>query len=437
MKARRIWQVLVLLVSHVLLFVIARNHLAAGKTSAMSDALAGAGGPPASAKSEARLEKSTNYRQLLAELPGSKLDWLDYETARKELFREWIQHDLHGAMDMLYGPETRALNEDLAKDLEEDLRAEILRQPLAVWQWLQEGRYGSGRPEVYGLWMQALILGGESKLALHLMAEGPKINLTGSLDQIFREGNADLIAVARGFFMGLDPKTQRQSYDQVNGYAARKLDLAHGDVAGCLRDESEAQLREGIAGAWVKRELRFLPADEAAAKLKTLPADVRAAAVEWLVGSERHGGYDGMVELLAAIDREGLWQDRQRYDPNGWLANLTPENLAGQDVWNFLDEREKDRDPNRIIGEISQIGNAGVREGALGRAAEAIYRAGRDDELQELVDRMPSAADRDAVLEGLLGFLTPDSGGHYAAILNKVSDENLKKRYTQRLQDSE
>lgn len=437
MKARRIRLLLMLLASHALLFVLARSYMAAGKPSAAADAAASAGGMPLKAKSEARGERTANYPKLLAELAASKLSWEDYKTAQEELFREWIQRDLHGAMDVLYGPETRAIHEYLADDLREDLKEEILRQPLAVWEWMLDGRYGSGRPKVYGLWLEALVLGGESKLALQLMEEGPKIQMTDSLEHICSEGDAEQIKVGRELLMQFEVKARhRDHYSLIDSYATRKLDLARGDALVSLQDESDAQIREKIAEAWITRELRLLPAEAAAAKLKELPEDVRGAAVEELVSSERRGGYEGMVELLGAIDREGLWQEHLRYDPDGWLDKVTLEDLAGQQVWSFLDGDEPERDPNRIIGELSRIGNPGVRGSAFGRAAEAIYRSGRDDELLDLVDGMPEGRDHDAILEGLLQFLDRDSES-YPAIRERLSDEALKRKYARESPDSE
>ena len=392
MKSRRtvILPCLLLLVAtHGAVFLLARSGMGlpddAGEVRDASY--------PAPAKSADRDPAGTatgsSFARRLRELEDSTLQRHDFELAREALFREWILRDLRGVMDQLYGPEHRKGYRDLAEALSAELAAEIVRQPQAVWDWLSTRRFGTGGPQVFSLWCEALARAGETDFLLDCLQADPLFTDDDTISRLCAKipaGDAAQLAKLRKLVGSLSPWAAGRA---AESYAERMAKEAGLDPVPFLSAEPDEKIRGQFLEEWAWVELAHLPVAEQVKAIAALPEPYRAEGADSMVHHSR-GDTKAAVALINAMDAGGLLGD-----PAGDAARELAKSALN---WVMEDSFTTALDSVHALQEIHADP---LRRQALENFG-SLFDHRAPAPMQDCVEALPEGADRDAFISGVV-----------------------------------
>ena len=408
--------------------VLVASHVAAyfamGGFSASSRRQAGGGeqeGAPA-AKFRERGETQGGHARLLQELAASQLTGEEYQRARTALLKDWVKRDLRGALKLFYAPETWGAfrNDSEESDMEALVREEMARQPLAVWEWIRSGSYGSNRGEVSSLWGAALIADGKSDLVLAVVPEASRGEQEDLVGKLCRNAKPAELAEIRRLFDGpLADHPDRES--MASDYGQRRVVLADGNVKALFDGEEDSVIRDSLCENWISRELPGLPPEKIAERLAELPGDVLAGGFTELAGEDLRDGMPGVASLLEEMGRRSLWTkmgEEEREDAVGHMVHYAYEDYV---------------DPGEMLGSFGKIGDPTVREIALQKAGDVWGNSHSDGGLIEVLDALPPGEGRDRFLAGVLLTMS-ETDEEFEAAMGMLEDGELKERVVKELE---
>lgn len=412
--------VLLLLVTHGLLFFIARGRAsssnrsegaavpAAGKSHERGDGNSLARGEDVAAGFQRRLRE-------LEETPLAELSQEDFLTAQRELYREWLRRDPRSAFDKLYGPLERWRLESLREELSDELEEVMTKQSRDVASWLDARRYGSRTGEVEELWLRAVRMDGQSDLILERLPEVSLASMDDFVNSLCYSTSTSAAQLAQlRSFLGSARAKEGWSYGRMlDDYARRVVKIPGATTEKLLAAESDPRLRKLIAEHWVGRELAHLPAADAIRAVAALPADARPAAIDKLGESTGRYGNPAGIALLEEMDAQQL------------LAGLTPRRMEG--VLSVLGHERYVTDERRPVLELftasAALTRPALRETVLEALGASIGSYERPVVLENL-SQIPVGRERDVFLGAIASRMRGDDE-HLPGILAAIGDREL------------
>ncbi|WP_367874553.1 hypothetical protein [Luteolibacter sp. Populi] len=374
------------------------------------------------AKYRGRGEAWGGHARLLQGLAASQLTGEEYQRARTALLKDWVKRDLRGALKLFYAPETwGAFRSDSEEsEMEALVREEMARQPLAVWEWIRSGTYGSNRGDVSNLWGAALIADGKSDLVLAAVPEasrGEQENLVGKLCKNAKA--ADLAQIRRLLDGPLADHPDRE--DMAIDYGQRRVVLADGNVTELFTGEEDPIVRDSLCDNWISRELPGLPPERIAERLAELPGDVLAGGFLELAGEDLRDGMPGVASLLDEMGRRSLWKEMgedERAEAVGHMVEYAYEDYV---------------DPSEMLGHFATISDPAVRGIALEKAGEAWGNSHSDGGLIEVLGTLPPGEQRDGFLAGVLLTMSGEDE-EFETAMGMLENGELKERVVKELE---
>lgn len=334
------------------------------------------------------------FERRLRELEDSQLSAADFSIAKRELFRDWIRHDLQSALDLFFAMKNERHHAFSPAELDEELAEAMTMQPRAVWDWIAQRRWGSQTPEVFEKWSRTMIKDGQIDLVLELLPGAPSFTRSKLVESLCPKATPAQLAKLREYLTGMGDSSGRQA--MLTAYAARMVEAAGDDSATLLATEKDPAVRSQLATEWAKRELRHLPVDQAVPALLEVPAEVREDALLELGKSPRTGGFPAAVGVLDSLAAAGLLADPS----SPFVGKMIEQTLAAAGDIGWLDADS--------VREIAAISRPDLRHLALETLGRTMVERGPRDGLLKSAGAIPAGPDRDAFLAVVIDALASE-----------------------------
>ena len=388
MKLRYLACGVILIVSHALVFFAAsRGSEERGKQEVAT------GTGAASSAREGRLrhrdQAGPSHAALWQKLLESDMSREDFEKTRAALLSDWARRDLASVLDLIFGPRA---NGSIRSGMTAAIGEEIVRQPDKVLEWFTEGRFGSRREEVMREWCNALMVAENRGAVIGSLSRLSARERDWVMKAIpFRATAADLDAFRR--VLGTTPPEGQQKEQILKAYAQRRAELAGGDVARLVGEETDPDFRRALAGEWTTNRFGNEAEPRNLGQLQDLPEDMRNAAAAAMISSVSSNNYAGVNSFIGEMNRLSMWD-----------AMMDPGTLS-----KVNSSLQSDRvDVADVFDSLSGIANGDARRAMLQTAGDGIGANVWGEKLEEVVGELPTGADADVFLGGIAARLATD-----------------------------
>ncbi|WP_265594895.1 hypothetical protein [Haloferula sp. BvORR071] len=427
--------------THAAAFLLAARA-AVGPAGEVAGGRAGEWRVPAKsvARGTSTAEAGRGFARLLDELEHSGLDAEAFQTARLELFQEWIRKDLGGAMDRLLGPldgkryKTCADNREIKKAL----TIAMAEQSRTVWDWIAARRFGTESVGVAKDWLRAMRWSGQSELLEELLPGMPGFCQADAVAALLAEGKPEEMARLRGLVdryrdvppaptMVQDPfggVAVARGVDTRDRYAARMVQLLmdrNGQPAEFYTQETDPVVLQTFTKYWTQEEIAPLAPAEAVQALLALPEEARGAACRQLLDVAERPYIGEVAELLEAMAGQGMLGG-----PGGELdAGLVQMAVHGVMI-------QDGADLSSSFQVLAAIGDPQLRQTALAALARGAMAAS----VLETAAQVPAGAARDCFIAAAAGDdrYAPEDREKLAA---EIGDADLAERVRKRIEKNE
>ncbi|WP_367871699.1 hypothetical protein [Luteolibacter sp. Populi] len=388
MKGRTFTWFAVLVASHVAAFLLARRH-ADEVAVAPTPGIVGTD-DVAARRSPGRGSERTAHARLWQKLLDSDLSRADFELARKRLLADWMKHDLGAVLDLLWGPDASPAM--IGAGIE-GLGDEILRQQEQVLAWINEGRFGSHRGEIFGRWYHALYDAGKYQpifAALPGITEKERKWAMRDLSQR-GAGNPEILKSIREA-LGTWYREGQGREGVILGYTYNVVKNAGGDPAVIFATETDPAIRGKLASDWMQLRLGYPATADRLGEVLELPEDVRPKALAQVMGGFDDLGIAGVKPALEEMNRHAMWGEL------ACPATLTAVRLSAAKEWQT--------GGSETLASVMEITDPATRVLLMQTAGAASVPDSAGPEVYgRVLEAVPAGPERDACLAGMIRYL--------------------------------
>ena len=309
----------------------------------------------------------------------------DFEKSRSEFLKKWLKRDLGAVLDLLYGPAAKGAGPHFDSEFSNALLQQIAAQAPEVLQWIQEGRFGSARQEMFSNWFSAiketpnrsLIISEWNRMTPYERTWSAQ-NLAGTLDPHEMAMLRDQIVKSPKHAL-YDPTTHAS-------YARRMIALAWENPESVFVNESDPALLRALGAAWAVKRFGSDPDPSKLDRFPQLPDAARPGALKSIFSAADERKVAGVLPVFRELERLQCWRD-----------------LAGEEAAHaMLVIAEREGDAAKLSAEwVSQLANAEARQNLtkfLALGFERVDQAG----CLRWMKTLPTGTERDATLEALI-----------------------------------
>lgn len=309
----------------------------------------------------------------------------DFEKSRRAFLKEWMKRDLGAVLDVFYGPDAKGTRPRLDSDLSQALARQIAAQALEVLQWIQQGRFGSARQEMFSTWFSAIEETPNRSLIIAEYKRMTPYERAWSIRQLVGVLDSHEMAALRDQIV-TGPKHDLYDPQAHESYARRMIALAWENPESVFAREDNPALLRALGVAWAEKRFGSDPDPAKLDKFTELPEAARPGALKTILSAADERQVAGVLPVFRELERLQCWMD-----------------LAGEDAAQaMLVIAERKGDAAKLTAEwVSQLAHAEARQNLVKSVALGYQRADQAGCLRWM-ESLPSGPERDATLEILI-----------------------------------
>jgi hypothetical protein len=341
---------------------------------------------------ETKRERDTPKRVDSDDFPG---DWQqlhrepmareDFEKSRRAFLKEWMKRDLGAVLDVFYGPAAKGTRPRLDGEVSNALYQQIAAQAPEVLQWIQQGRFGSARQEMFSTWFSAIQETPNRSLIISEFNRMTPYERTWSVQSLVDRLDPHEMAALRDQIV-TGPKHDLYDPTTHNSYARRMIALAWENPESVFAQENDPALLRALGAAWAQKRFGSDPDPAKLDKFTELPEAARPGALNAILNAADERMVAGVLPVFRELERLQCWKD-----------------LAGEEAAHaMLVIAERKGDAAKLTAEwVSQLANAEARQNLTKSVALGYQRTDQAGCLRWM-ETLPAGPERDATLDALI-----------------------------------
>jgi hypothetical protein len=302
---------------------------------------------------ETKRERDTPKRVDSDDFPG---DWQqlhrepmareDFEKSRRAFLKEWMKRDLGAVLDVFYGPAAKGTRPRLDSEVSNALYQQIAAQAPEVLQWIQQGRFGSARQEMFSTWFSAIQESPNRSLLISEFNRMTPYERTWSVQSLVDSLDQHEMAALRDQIV-TGPKHDLYDPTTHNSYARRMIALAWENPESVFAQENDPALLRALGAAWAEKRFGSDPDPAKLDKFTVLPEGARPGALHEIFNAADERMVAGVLPVFRELERLQCWKD-----------------LAGEEAAHaMLVIAARKGDAAKLTAEwVSQLANAEARQ---------------------------------------------------------------------------
>jgi hypothetical protein len=309
----------------------------------------------------------------------------DFEKSRRAFLKEWMKRDLGAVLDVFYGPAAKGTRPRLDGEVSNALYQQIAAQAPEVLQWIQQGRFGSARQEMFSTWFSAIQETPNRSLIISEFNRMTPYERTWSVQSLVDRLDPHEMAALRDQIV-TGPKHDLYDPTTRNSYARRMITLAWENPESVFARENDPALLRALGAAWAQKRFGSDPDPAKLDKFTELPEAARPGALNTIFSAADERMVAGVLPVFRELERLQCWKD-----------------LAGEEAAHaMLVIAERKGDAAKLTAEwVSQLANAEARQNLTKSVALGYQRTDQVGCLRWM-ETLPAGPERDATLDALI-----------------------------------